>query len=96
YAGRFDWMFTRGTIKHVKTDFSTYLKSFHYETVVFEADVLERLADKVDASHIMLGSDYPFGEWKPVELVQRAGRIPEAAREAILGANAARFLGISL
>jgi aminocarboxymuconate-semialdehyde decarboxylase len=96
YAGRFDWMFKRGTIKQVKADFSTYLKSFHYESVVFDAAVLERLADKVDASHIMLGSDYPFGEWKPVELVQSARRIPEAAREAILGANAAKFLGIGL
>ena len=44
----------------------------------------------------MLGTDYPFGEWKPVELIENARRIPEAVREAMLGANAARFLGISL
>jgi aminocarboxymuconate-semialdehyde decarboxylase len=96
YAGRFDWMYARGTIKHVRADFSTYLKAFHYESVVFDPTVLERLADKVDAGRIMLGSDYPFGEWKPVELVQRATRISEAAREAILGANAAKFLGLEL
>jgi aminocarboxymuconate-semialdehyde decarboxylase len=94
YAGRFDWMYTRGTTRHLKADFSTYLKSFHYETVVFDPAVLERLAEKVDTSHIMLGTDYPFGEWKPVELVQDAKRIPEAMRDAILGENAARFLGI--
>jgi len=44
----------------------------------------------------MLGSDFPFGEVKPVEFVQSATRIPAATREAILGANAARFLGIDI
>jgi hypothetical protein len=41
----------------------------------------------------MLGTDYPFGEWKPVEFVQSATRIPEAMRREILGANAARVSG---
>jgi aminocarboxymuconate-semialdehyde decarboxylase len=96
YTGRFDWMYRRGTTKHIKTDFSTYLRCFHYESVVFNPVVLERLAETVDPSRIMLGTDYPFGEWKPVELVSSARRIPDAAREAILGANAAAFLGIDL
>jgi aminocarboxymuconate-semialdehyde decarboxylase len=96
YSGRFDWMYWRGTTKHTRSDFSTYLRAFHYESVVFDPEVLERLAEKVKPSQIMLGTDYPFGEWKPVELIRNARRIPEAVREAMLGANAARFLGISL
>jgi predicted TIM-barrel fold metal-dependent hydrolase len=44
----------------------------------------------------MLGSDFPFGEVKPVEFVHGAAKIPEAARHAILGANAARFLGVDI
>src|SRR5262245_3196029 len=96
YAGRFDWMRRRGTTTGIKSDFSTYLRSFYYESVVFNPDVLERLTDEVDASHIMLGTDYPFGEWKPVEFVESATRIPEAARRDILGANTARFLGIEI
>jgi predicted TIM-barrel fold metal-dependent hydrolase len=44
----------------------------------------------------MLGSDFPFGEVKPVEFVRSAAKIPEAMRDAILGANAARFLGVDL
>ena len=96
YAGRFDWMYWRGTTKHIKADFSSYLRAFHYESVVFDPEVLERLSEKVNPSHIMLGTDYPFGEWKPVELIENARKIPEAAREAMLGANAARFLGINL
>jgi aminocarboxymuconate-semialdehyde decarboxylase len=96
YSGRFDWMYWRGTTKHTKSDFSTYLRAFHYESVVFDPEVLERLSEKVKSSQIMLGTDYPFGEWKPVELIQNASRIPEAVREAMLGANAAKFLGINL
>jgi len=96
YAGRFDWIYRRGSTPQMKSDFSTYLRSFRYDTVLFNPDVLEQLAAKVDASHIMLGSDFPFGEVKPVEFVQSAAKIPEDARRAILGANAARFLGIDI
>jgi predicted TIM-barrel fold metal-dependent hydrolase len=64
--------------------------------VVFNPDLLERLAEKADTSHIMLGSDYPFAEWKPVQFVQRAKKIPEARRRAIMGANAAKFLGVDI
>jgi aminocarboxymuconate-semialdehyde decarboxylase len=96
YAGRFDWIYRRGSTAQMKHDFSTYLRAFHYETVVFNPDVLEGLAAKVDASQIMLGSDFPFGETRPVEFVQSAAKIPEPARHAILGANAARFLGLDV
>jgi aminocarboxymuconate-semialdehyde decarboxylase len=96
YAGRFDWIYRRGSTPQMKADVSSYLRSLYYETVVFNPDVLEQLAGKVDASHIMLGSDFPFGETRPVELVQRATRISEASRQAILGANAARFLGLNV
>jgi len=53
-------------------------------------------AEKVDTSHIMLGTDYPFGEWQPVAFVQSATKIPEALRRDMLGANAARFLGVEI
>ncbi|HTK14287.1 MAG TPA: amidohydrolase family protein [Xanthobacteraceae bacterium] len=96
YAGRFDWMYRRGSTSQMKADFSTYLRSFYYETVLFNPDILEHLAEKVDASHIMLGSDFPFGEADPVAFLQSARQISEASREAILGANAARFLAIKI
>jgi aminocarboxymuconate-semialdehyde decarboxylase len=80
----------------MKSDFSTYLRSFRYDTVLFNPDVLEQLATKVDGSHIMLGSDFPFGEVKPVEFVQSATKIPQAMRDAILGTNTARFLGVEI
>jgi aminocarboxymuconate-semialdehyde decarboxylase len=96
YAGRFDWIYRRGSTPQMKGDFSSYLRKFCYDTVLFNPDVLEQLAAKVDTSHIMLGSDFPFGEVKPVEFVQSATKIPAATRDAILGANAARFLGVDI
>ncbi len=96
YAGRFDWIYRRGSTPQMQHDFSGYLRTLYYDSVVFNADVLEQLATKTDASHIMLGSDFPFGETRPVELVQSATRIPEASRQAILGGNAARFLGVDI
>ena len=44
----------------------------------------------------MMGTDYPFGERNPIRFVRSARRIPKAAQDAILGANAAKFLGISI
>ncbi|HWF93435.1 MAG TPA: amidohydrolase family protein [Xanthobacteraceae bacterium] len=96
YAGRFDWIYHRGSTPQMKSDFSTYLRTFRYDTVLFNPDVLEQLATKVDGSHIMLGSDFPFGEAKPVEFVQSAAKIPAAVRDAIMGANTARFLGVDI
>ena len=96
YAGRFDWIWRRGSTPQLKHDFSTYLKSFYYETVLFNIDVLEFLATKVDASRIMLGSDFPFGETHPVEFVMSSKVLSDEVKADILGANAAKFLGVSL
>lgn len=96
YAGRFDWMFRRGSTPQLKGDFSSYLRRLYYETVVFNVDVLEFLATKVDVSHIMLGSDFPFGETKPVDFLMSSQKLSKEAKERILGGNAATFLGINL
>ena len=96
YAGRFDWIYQRGSTPQMKQDFSGYLRAFHYDSVLFNPDVLEQLAQKVDAGQIMLGSDFPFGETNPVGFVDSADKIPQEMRDAILGANAARFLGLSI
>ena len=51
YSGRFDWMVRRGTSKGIKSDFSTYLRSFYYESVVFNPDVLERREGGYEPHH---------------------------------------------
>jgi len=96
YAGRFDWIYRRGSTPQLKHDFSTYLKSIYYETVLFNIDVLEFLATKVDSSKIMLGSDFPFGETHPVEFVMSSKVLSDEVKADILGANAAKFLRVGL
>ena len=96
YAGRFDWMFRRGSTPQLKHDVSGYLQKFYYETVLFNIDVLDFLADKVDASKIMLGSDFPFGETHPVEFVMSSRKLSNETKANILSTNAARFLNLSL
>ncbi len=96
YAGRYDWIYRTGYSSQLKDEFSAYLRSFFYDTVIFNPDMLEFLASKVPASRIMMGTDFPFGEAKPVEFVRRARGLSPDMQDAILGSNAARFLGIAL
>jgi len=95
YAGRYDWIHRSGHSPQLKDEFSSYLQRFWYDSVIFNPDMLEFLAAKVPASHIMLGTDFPFGENAPVEFVRRA-KLPRGLQDDILGRNAARFLGISI
>ncbi len=97
YAGRHDHMYRTGLAgSHLKGDFSSYLNSFYYDSVLFNPDMLEYLALKVDPSRIILATDYPFGEWNPLDFVERASKLPQEMRDAIVGENAARLFGLSL
>jgi len=96
YAGRFDWIYRRGSTPQLKHDFSGYLKKFYYETVLFNIDVLEFLAEKVDDTKIMLGSDFPFGETHPVEFVMSSRKLSDETKARILSGNAADFLGLNI
>jgi aminocarboxymuconate-semialdehyde decarboxylase len=94
YAGRHDNEYRYGRSPQLKGEFSSYLPRFFYDTVLFNPDMLEFLLSKVPASHVMLASDYPFAEKRPVEYVRRAKKIGRKEQDAILGANAARLFGI--
>jgi aminocarboxymuconate-semialdehyde decarboxylase len=96
YAGRLDFFHRAGYSKQLKDEFSAYLPRFFFDSVIFNADMLEFLAHKVPPSQIMLGSDFPFGESDPVAFVRSARGLARAAQDGIVGANAARFLGINL
>jgi aminocarboxymuconate-semialdehyde decarboxylase len=96
YTGRHDNEYRYGRAPQLKGDFSSYLPRFFYDTVLFNPDMLEFLVTKVPSSHLMLASDYPFAEKKPVEYVRRAKKIGKKEQDAILGANAARLFGIAV
>jgi aminocarboxymuconate-semialdehyde decarboxylase len=96
YAGRHDNEYRYGRAPQLKGDFSSYLPRFFYDTVLFNPDMLEFLVTKVPSSHVMLASDYPFAEKKPVEYVRRAKKVGKNEQDAILGTNAARLFGIAV
>ena len=76
---------------------SSYLKRFFYDTITFDARLLENLIERVGAKQVMLGSDYPYdmGYEDPVGLVESLRGIDEDERARILGGTAARLLQIT-
>jgi aminocarboxymuconate-semialdehyde decarboxylase len=76
---------------------SEYLRAhFWYDSCVYNVDMLEFLVQKVGASRIVLGSDYPVGEADPIGFIRRARGLSAAQKEAILGGTAAKLLGLSI
>ena len=78
----------------IKKKPSFYLKKFFFDTVTFDAGLLETLIDRYGAKHVLLGSDYPYdmGDDDPVKLVESVQGLSDADRALILGGNAARLL----
>jgi aminocarboxymuconate-semialdehyde decarboxylase len=71
---------------------SEFLRSFHYDTCVYDPQVLKVLLERVGADRLVMGSDYPVGEPDPVGWLRAAG-VAGDDLAAIAGGNAARLLG---
>jgi aminocarboxymuconate-semialdehyde decarboxylase len=54
--------------------------------------VLAHLVERVGADRVVLGSDYPVGEMKPVEFVNSAP-LSAADKRTIISSNAATLFG---
>jgi aminocarboxymuconate-semialdehyde decarboxylase len=70
-----------------------YLRMLHYDTCVYDADTLAHLVEIVGSERIVMGSDYPVGEMKPVDFVRDCTALDAAGREMVLVGNAERLLG---
>ncbi len=70
---------------------SEFLKSFYYDTCVYDPQVLSVLVDRVGADRLIMGSDYPVGEKDPVGWIKSCG-VSGADLAAICGGNAAKLL----
>ncbi len=47
-----------------------YLRMLYFDSCVYETEVLEALVKRVGADRVLLGSDYPVGEPKPIEFIE--------------------------
>ena len=98
YAGRFDHAY------HAREDVrqglpkppSEYLRTFYFDTMVFEPDQLGYLIQKYGPDHVLLGTDYPYdmGELDPLGLLNKVSGLFEDDLDLIVGGNAARLLGL--
>jgi aminocarboxymuconate-semialdehyde decarboxylase len=73
---------------------SEFLRSFHYDTCVYDPEVIEVLLRRVGADRLVMGSDYPVGEKDPLAFIEQF-QIPKSEKALICGANAARLLGLT-
>jgi aminocarboxymuconate-semialdehyde decarboxylase len=82
--------------EHITRPPSEYLREFYYDTVNFDPNSLELAIKFAGAKHILAASDYPHAIGSIPLMRQAIGglRIKEADREAILGGNARRLLGL--
>jgi aminocarboxymuconate-semialdehyde decarboxylase len=73
---------------------ANYVGRFFVDTVVFDPRVLHMLLAVLGRDRVMLGSDYPYplGE-RPVGAVVAAADLDEETRLAVVGGNAATWLG---
>jgi aminocarboxymuconate-semialdehyde decarboxylase len=72
---------------------SDFLRAFHYDTCVYDPQVLKVLLERVGADRLVMGSDYPVGEKDPVGFIKTLS-LGENELKNICGGNAARLLNL--
>ena len=76
---------------------SSSLEKFYFDTIAFDPGMLKHLIERFGADHVLLGTDYPYdmGVEDPVGFINRVEGLSVVKKNQIMGANAARLLGIS-
>ena len=101
--GRIDWGWQWRTEAQVNISRppSTYLRNFYYDCITHSEAALRFLIDSVGADRVVFGSDYPgfaagkSGEhYQPREWLVGLDRITDEEKDAILGGNLERLLGL--
>ena len=72
-----------------------YLRQLYFDSLVFTSEALRHLAAEVGASQIVMGTDHPI-PWQAaaVDHILNTTSLSDDERVAILGATAAKLLGI--
>ena len=71
-----------------------YIAQLYYDSCVYDEQAMQALVKRVGASQVVMGSDFPIGEKKPVQFVESCG-FTAAETALILRGNAQRLLGLS-
>ncbi len=96
YLGRADHAYAvRPESRTMQRKPSDYLDSLHFDSLVYTPGDLSRLVGAAGADRVLLGTDYPFdmGVTDPVARIDAIG-LSERDRDAVVGGNAARLLGL--
>lgn len=100
YSGRIDHAHgVRADCRRcIKEPPTSYLKRLYFDTIVFTEHQLEYLARQYGSDHLVLGTDYPYdmGMYAPVDFVEGVAELTDADKDAIVGGNAARLLGLAV
>lgn len=99
YIGRSDHAFSvrPEAASACRTRPSELLKRIWFDSVVYDTVALRHLVERVGASQVVVGTDYPFdmGHYQIHDLVDNTPGLSAEDRAAILGGNAARLIGWS-
>ena len=95
-AGRLDRVHERTRRARVRIDRrpSEYLQHIYYDSVTYSSEALELCVAVGGVGQVMYGSDYPFNIGDMQGCLARVNLLPDAARDHVRGANAARIFGI--
>jgi aminocarboxymuconate-semialdehyde decarboxylase len=102
YSGRSDALCGRGgstgeDCRALKKKPSEYFRSnFYIDTMIFREEGLRHLVAEVGVDRIFYGTDYPFDWPVGIDFVLKVSFLSDAQKEAILGGNLVKLLGIKV
>lgn len=79
------------SVKNIRRKPSTYLNNFFYDTVTYDPIIIDVIARRVGVDRILFGSDYPFGDANPLDILDKC-ELDTTARASVAGGNGAALL----
>lgn len=84
------------TMRNITKKPSDYLRSFYFDTCLYDSTIAENLVRRVGVDRILLGSDYPVGEMDPLGFVNSIPGLSKDEINRVNGGLAFDLLGSAL